>query len=180
MKTGFEYTITARPTIYRGLEFRSRIEATWAAFFDVCGWGWQYEPFDMSGWVPDFLLHFEKPTLVEVKPTFDQCAESISLLRASFKDPKVELLVLGSGIRNGELKGFAIGWISEWVETEHAFALSPIYVCGGCHKPTITHSEQSFRCRLSGCYDGDHYLSGGGDFPALWNQACNATKFKPR
>jgi hypothetical protein len=31
-------------TEYAGARFRSRLEARWAAFFDLCGWRWEYEP----------------------------------------------------------------------------------------------------------------------------------------
>jgi hypothetical protein len=59
----------ARPTKYGGFTFRSRLEARWAAFFDACGWQWDYEPAEFDGWVPDFLLKTKKQrTWVEVKP----------------------------------------------------------------------------------------------------------------
>lgn len=56
-------------TAYRQFEFRSRLEAKWAAFFDLCGWSWSYEPIDLCGWIPDFVIG-EWPTLVEIKPFF--------------------------------------------------------------------------------------------------------------
>lgn len=63
------YTIKAIPTAYAGVNFRSRLEARWAAFFDLCEWKWDYEPFDLEGWAPDFLLRTVLgPVLVEVKP----------------------------------------------------------------------------------------------------------------
>lgn len=58
----------AIPTRYAGVQFRSRLEAKWAAFFDLHGWPWEYEPFDLNGYIPDFLLQFKKPMIVEVKP----------------------------------------------------------------------------------------------------------------
>lgn len=60
------YDIAAIPTRYNGVNFRSRLEARWAAFFDLCGWTWEYEPFDLRGWIPDFRL--EGRLLVEIKP----------------------------------------------------------------------------------------------------------------
>jgi hypothetical protein len=60
--------IKAIPTIYEGVRFRSRLEARWAAFFDLAGWPWEYEPFDLEGWCPDFRLLGKIPGLVEVKP----------------------------------------------------------------------------------------------------------------
>lgn len=63
------YTIKAIPTTYAGVNFRSRLEARWAAFFDLCGWAWDYEPFDLDGWAPDFRVRTEiGPVLAEVKP----------------------------------------------------------------------------------------------------------------
>lgn len=72
------YDIKAIPTRYAGVNFRSRLEARWAAFFDLAKWKWRYEPIDLPGWIPDFWVslpcgHSEcGPThdlLVEVKPT---------------------------------------------------------------------------------------------------------------
>jgi hypothetical protein len=56
------------PTTYRETNFRSRLEARWAAFFDLVGWHWIYEPFDANGWIPDFLIAGDAPFLVEVGP----------------------------------------------------------------------------------------------------------------
>lgn len=56
------------PTLYQAMRFRSRLEAKWARFFDLCGWKWSYEPYDLAGWIPDFALGDRLQTLVEVKP----------------------------------------------------------------------------------------------------------------
>lgn len=56
------------PTTYRGTRFRSRLEARWAAFFDLVEWRWVYEPFDTDGWIPDFLIVGPFPFLIEVGP----------------------------------------------------------------------------------------------------------------
>jgi hypothetical protein len=62
------YDIKAHPTVYGARQFRSRLEAKWASFFDLCGWQFEYEPFDLEGWAPDFLLKGDTNVLVEVKP----------------------------------------------------------------------------------------------------------------
>jgi len=73
------YNIKAHETLYNGVLFRSRLEARWAAFFDIVGWEWEYEPIDIDGWTPDFRIkfpcgHSECPghhvLLVEVKPYY--------------------------------------------------------------------------------------------------------------
>lgn len=61
-------TRSAIPTTYRGTNFRSRLEAKWAAFFDLVGWRWTYEPIDADGYIPDFLIHGPSPFYVEVGP----------------------------------------------------------------------------------------------------------------
>src|SRR6266849_9023699 len=53
------YTIKAHPTMYKNVLFRSRLEARWAAFFDLIGWTWAYEPIDLIGWTPDFVVSWE-------------------------------------------------------------------------------------------------------------------------
>lgn len=49
--------IAAIPTLYNGVQFRSRLEARWAAFFDLIGCAWEYEPVDFNGYTPDFIVH---------------------------------------------------------------------------------------------------------------------------
>jgi hypothetical protein len=63
--------IAGIPTLYRGVQYRSRLEARWAAFFDLVGWPFQYEPFDLRGWIPDFVLTGGGEILVEVKPVLE-------------------------------------------------------------------------------------------------------------
>lgn len=68
-------------TIYKGVKFRSRLEARWAVFFDEYGLKWEYEPetFEISLWdsvkeerykdwyCPDFYLP-ELEMYIEIKP----------------------------------------------------------------------------------------------------------------
>jgi hypothetical protein len=63
--------IKAIPTVYNGVQFRSRLEAKWAVLFDLLSWKWEYEPIDLNGYIPDFLVTptaHNRPTLFEVKP----------------------------------------------------------------------------------------------------------------
>lgn len=64
------------PTIYAEVEFRSRLEARWAIYFDLMNIPWVYEPFgplefrypdgSFAQYLPDFLITGRD--LVEVKP----------------------------------------------------------------------------------------------------------------
>lgn len=69
-----EYDIKPIPTIYNGIEFRSRLEARWAVFFDqLCiKWAYELEGYELSDgtkYLPDFWLPtFNGGMYVEVKP----------------------------------------------------------------------------------------------------------------
>ncbi len=60
MTTTNDTPIQAIPTIYRGIEFRSRMEAKCAATLDRLEWKWQYEPFSVLlkgiSYRPDFYI----------------------------------------------------------------------------------------------------------------------------
>lgn len=53
-------TLTAKKTVYQGYKFNSRLEATWAHYFNLAGVPWEYEKdaYDMGGkaYIPDFWL----------------------------------------------------------------------------------------------------------------------------
>jgi len=65
--------IKARPTLYKGIKMRSRLEADYAANCDRSGESWDYEPAcfasDAGQWLPDFRVGASK-TLVELKPAY--------------------------------------------------------------------------------------------------------------
>jgi len=80
-------------TAYRAFEFRSRLEAKWAMFFDLCGWNWGYEPTERHGYIPDFVLGY-RPTLVEVKPfhRIEQWGEAIQkIIQSGINEPVILL-----------------------------------------------------------------------------------------
>ena len=86
----------AIPTEYAQTKFRSRLEARWARFFDLVGWRWEYEPFDLAGSIPDFaLIGVDQTALVEVKPVAS-LGDSI----AKEAREKAERAVLASGRRD--------------------------------------------------------------------------------
>lgn len=66
--------IKARPTLYRGIAMRSRLEADYAAHMDRRGEVWEYEPTCFAGpegqWLPDFRWRTPRQTwqYQEIKP----------------------------------------------------------------------------------------------------------------
>lgn len=96
-----KYDIQSVETIYNGTYFRSRLEATWAVFFERCKWSWEYEPMDLNGWFPDFAIknNFgdKKDILVEVKP-YDLSIVDIGNINDEIKKDLEKIsLALGHG-----------------------------------------------------------------------------------
>jgi len=52
------HSFASHPTLYNGVQFRSRLEAQWACFLDLANWKWEYEPMDLVGWTPTFRVEF--------------------------------------------------------------------------------------------------------------------------
>ncbi|HDZ09316.1 hypothetical protein [Pseudohongiella sp.] len=44
--------------LYKRRKFDTRLEATWAAFFDLAGWKWKYKPEPIRNWQPSFGASF--------------------------------------------------------------------------------------------------------------------------
>ena len=102
----------AIPTKYNHVQFRSRLEARWAAFFDLAGWEWHYEPVDMNGWIPDFVLLGKQGNqiYVEVKPIFWRVtslniidyspiySSELAKVRGARVDRSDDILILGANI----------------------------------------------------------------------------------
>lgn len=65
--------IPARPTLYKGIRMRSRLEADFAAYLDGRPEPWAYEPecfsSDSGQWLPDFRVDGSpNPIYIELKP----------------------------------------------------------------------------------------------------------------
>lgn len=197
------------PTMHAGTRFRSRLEARWATFFDAIGWQWEYEPFDLDGYIPDFAILGVRPFLVEVKPALT-VAELLDVAR-TLERTKREILVVGASPRipSGDDDGYnwagvliqrsgpddGLGderesyWPAEasWARCrgdeirEHDERGRVVYRDGGCGRVVVWHSE--------GFYTGypcTHYNGGGGpgydpgdDLDGAWADARNRTQWSP-
>lgn len=77
------HPLTARPTVYNGIQMRSRLEARYAAWLDYYGMAWTYEPHCFASangqYLPDFKIEGApyaidrepRTVYVEVKPTLE-------------------------------------------------------------------------------------------------------------
>ena len=184
----------AIPTRYAGVEFRSRLEARWAAFFDLMGWKWEYEPLDLRGYIPDFVLYLNRPLLIEVKPyvEYEEYEEATAKIDASGWEE--EALIVGSRILDGGRGGYGfeewptLGLLRECCpavltgERDHCWwEEAKIFHCRKCGAPSFMHAGGSWCSRTCGCYDGDHYLGQPGDEMVVnFREAGNLVQWKGR
>lgn len=119
--------IHAIPTIGpRGIQFRSRLEARWAYFFDMLKWDWEYEPIDLKGYIPDFIISFPKQSsklLVEVKGEldYDQLEKySSKIIESGWND---SFLIVGAKVWSIKYPLTLKNWSREECELTHTCAV---------------------------------------------------------
>jgi hypothetical protein len=123
----------AIPTFYDGIEYRSRLEARWAAFFDQLGWQYTYEPFDGDYYIPDFIIHGDGPLVVEIKRAVtpgDYQAAATKVARGISDTWQRGAVIFGVSPCHGP--GYMRA--SRWAPTFHT---ADWYLCPVCHAVTI-------------------------------------------
>ncbi|MGA2467238.1 MAG: hypothetical protein ABSH06_23170 [Thermodesulfobacteriota bacterium] len=142
----------AIPTEYKGIFFRSKLEASYAKTLDELKIVWVYEHngYDIRGvkYLPDFWLP-EIRTFLEVKGPFIPGAEKARDL-AVVLNPEEEvwfpnvLVVIGNEL--GELR---------LADDDSHVSLA---VCERCKGYWFMPDTGSYACRNCGIYDGDHHI----------------------
>lgn len=166
---------------------RSRLETRWAAFFDELGWPWVYEPFQLGNYVPDFVLQFHEPLLVEVKGDYSIATNEI-IGRAKLGGWPGELVIVREGlVPCSEFDGWSMGKIHDPQVGDSngdpgALGTSPARIarCECCREIAVFDALMSYHCRKCGESSGN---PGGESEEKLieeaWARACNATRFAP-
>lgn len=191
-------------TDFRSRTYRSLLEAKWASFFNLLDWEFEYEPYELEGWIPDFALIGQadgKRTsiLVEVKPVVElpkTICEEMEMAAPSH----IELLLLGTSPFKGQMNHAQLGWIGEatWADgppDEETEVPDQFYTrkrwwqeamfarFEGQPRIGICPAEGRFNDRISGQYDGGGWGSDEAPFfeiEQLWNKACNRVQWNPR
>lgn len=159
--------IKAIPTTYRGITFRSKLETSWAKFFDKIGMNWAYEEEgyelpDGTWYLPDFWLPNCK-TFFEVKGLLNDTDMNKMKQLAECVAPKGIFVAIGSSpIPNslGLVYPIPFHCMDEIdLEDGEGFVsdkdLVEIAICAKCHKPYIIWLNQGWSCRNCGYYEGD-------------------------
>jgi hypothetical protein len=153
------------PTTYKSTRFRSRLEARWAAFFDLLGWSWVYEPFDADGWIPDFLIEGAAPLLIEVGPCIDRPDYERKAEDGAARYPDLPTLIAGVSPAPIWGGGHVVGTPSAGLLTndgpdgfDSSIAEASWASCRRCSEVGVFHTSGSFQVRPCGDHDGDNHL----------------------
>jgi hypothetical protein len=189
------------PTIFNSCEFRSRLEARWAALFTRLNWDWTYEPFDGDGYIPDFLIKGDRPLLAEVKPavTLDEYFAPVAKMTSGLEGRwGHDILIVGADPLPDIPPAFSCwdnnsdyppaGLIGEIWDPEDLVCPMPKgwdigpaswFTCRACGQVAVRHEIQTWASRPCGHYDGDGYLTPLHiDLRVLWRQAGNDVRWK--
>jgi hypothetical protein len=180
--------LAAIPTMYKGVQFRSRLEARVACFFDVLEWPWDYEPVDLAGYIPDFVLKFPyRPVLAEVKP-FDDIADpqvkaaQEKIQRAGWKN---DAIIVGcKPWLEGETGIPWIGSQGDYVHSDpnvsHCWQWCGVFICKECKRHTMVGGDD--HCVVTGCRAHGPVSplvnSTGSWLIETWNWAGNKVQYK--
>lgn len=185
--------ITAIPTTYRGIEFRSRLEAKWAIMFDLLDWEWEYEPIDLDGYIPDFHINFDRQNFfIEIKPAMriEELQPAMDKATQALGEQRYEtILVLGGSI--GRARWGSAGHI-EWgldaLMRQYCWQqVDDVYLagCPTCQRLVPLTHEAGWGFPCCGSPDPDthkHYRFEVPAIPAMietyWAQATNAVKYR--
>lgn len=141
--------LTARPTTYKGVQMRSRLEARYAQWLDSVNIDWKYEPqcfaSERGQYLPDFELPYvrvmgaQRRVFVEVKPNMDFADEPIEaayrwhdIIRESIDDAVLVLDVasLSRPIVMMPILGDRHSFGASWV-LSHGMMLAPVVESDG-------------------------------------------------
>lgn len=140
--------IEAKPTEYAGVLFRSKLEATWACFFDTIGIKWEYEPTHIPGWVPDFLIAGWWLAEVKPMPVIGANAGADPVFQKAVRD--FDTVLLGDG------PGDALGMVVRRMKDGgifYRYLLADIED-GPAKLHPVSHWPKGFHCPLSAIWSG--------------------------
>jgi hypothetical protein len=175
--------VHAIPTVYKGIEFRSRLEAKWAAVFDQLEWSWEYEPIDLKGYIPDFVLQWREPTIVEIKPAMTIKGLDAAKAKIERSGWDHDAMILGG--TTFELDGLPIiGLLSERCDPQLDdgntwwWSEAPFVICHICQKPNVYHYYGAWGYRACDCGFDKYCDYAPKMLRHVWKNATNTVKYR--
>lgn len=158
--------------MFQGVLMRSKTEARWAAFFDAIGWQWAYEPYELEGYLPDFLLRLgHVDMLCEVKST-DEDFE-IAQHKFDMTSHDGQALIVGH-----TMDGSICGRMRDRDGPEWAWSEAQFFYCLSCGLVSVLAVDGSWRCRRCGDGYGNSHV-GEYDAQDTWVRCGNRVQWRP-
>lgn len=154
------YDIRPKKTEYGGIQFRSRIEARWAVFFDSLGIKWGYEPLDEKvgpdyltiTYMPDFYLE-QQDMFIEVKPT---PPFNLEMRKAAYWCKDMQEIVILFNLKPPTEKN-ENGWLFFYPNISKVPTIMKSYWWGECSKCGHVDIAEYAYVTSCGCYTEDHF-----------------------
>lgn len=175
-------------TIYDGIEYRSRLEARWAAFMRNIGWDIVYEPFDGDGYIPDFLVMGDRPLLVEVKPavTAKEYEAPVSKAESGLREHwRHDILIVGASPISQTAGSLPkAGWYGEYCASDVGslwmWSAADWLWCLDCRSTTVRSSDYDWSARPCGHDQKRTLFATERTLRKAWADACNDVKWRGR
>lgn len=188
-------------TNYKGILFRSKLEAEWAKFFDSLSIPWLYEPegyqftdgtmYLPDFWLPDSKQWFEVKGLMNDKDQHKMemlCLESGHDVVIGYPDGEFSMMDLWHNSDSPSLFDPYLRDEPEPTRFNHveAFGKVDTYLnrCKRCGQYSFMESCGSYQCQCCGAYDGDHYINwvmdGEKDYSEPWYEHINTYEWRKR
>lgn len=160
-------------TEYRGILFRSKLEADYARAFDALGIEWRYEPkgqyFGEQFYLVDFWLPMSRQW-IEVKGVFepDDVRKVVALLQHVERRPHTDdetcpdialVACEPNGVFRGWVRGVGKPDDSLLHLSRNACRSLLLFQCVKCSGWWFADAEWSWRCQCCGAYDGNAHLA---------------------
>ena len=157
---------------------RSRTEARWAAFMDELNWDWEYEPFDLNGYIPDFALNLRfGQTIIEIKGSVEDVTLAKSKLECSGWSREALIVSRKPGVLYGPVWCVADLMTQDPSGDVFRWNKAILHTCLACGDVTYVADCGSWMCRMCGHNDGDNHL---GPFSPekAWAAASNRVQWR--
>lgn len=167
--------------MYRGRLFRSRLEARWSCLFDELTIPWAYEPIDLQGYIPDFIIHAD--LLLEVKPDVDADTLAAAQKKIDVSGWNQEAVIVSPFVESSA-QFPVVGWFGERCTGPDGHQLvwdqCRIMRCLSCGLPSFFPDSGSWHCRRCSADGGNAHLGSiGAELETAWNEAGNRTQWRP-
>ena len=190
------YEIKAIPTEYKKRLYRSKLEARYAAFFDLLGWKYEYEPHvpGIVDWAPDFKIEAKSRKIINLE-TYEESKYTGILIEVKPTKEYFDNYTFNKMYRNSKDYTCIVCFDKPQIDPKNQMLLFGLevnaydqqldeiffkYILSDgecdissylCSWDGLIHDNNNWRKLFAQHYDAEFIIG-------LWQEACNLTMFK--